>query len=721
MIKSLKRALHCFFLLLISIEVSSQQAIEVSETIIKDLKSYSKVPREEVFIHSDRDEYVAGEDIWFSTYVFTRQDNKLSEISGLVYFEILNRHNVPVIQRRIKIENGIGPGQVMLPDTLSTGPYTLRAYTNQMKNFLPENCFIKKIKIYNALNLKGINKDFYLTNKFTDTNSKAKTSEIMPVIEVSENSGGTREIKIKTDNSISLKIGTEYLLLIDSRGNIGYTVSGIIQSATIKISVPERSLIPGINHITLFNSGGEPVIEKYIYVPVNEGNVRVTGIAENYGKREKVSFIVSDGQADSNADNRNISISVVAVTVTDKGPVLADYMIFGSEFGMVPWEILNGRAMKDLTAAELDTLLMKLKSNWIDWDKVLSEKVPDIKYMAETTEHFLSGRIMNLNNAIPPPGSFVLMSHPGKEAQFQYARTDIDGHFRMKVDINETINDLVIQPDNSGDGNSVKMESSFSDKYMISDLVSLSGSNDLPQYVKNLGGNFQVNKIYETSLYGAMPHKQAGTRKVTRFYGKPDQEIKLDDYIKLPVMEEVFFELIPGVFLKKKKSVFDIKVSDPVTYDIYEYPPGMMIDGVLVKDPDLIGNVDPEIAERIDVIKGKYFIGDYQFFGIINIITRAGDFSCVPLPDFATRISYRVVEPVLTFLSPDYSLPGKINERIPDFRNTLWWTPKAGYSDSGNEKAEFWTSDIPGAYIVNIQGLSSSGEIISSKKLIKVE
>ena len=43
--------------------------------------------------------------------------------------------------------------------------------------------------------------------------------------------------------------------------------------------------------------------------------------------------------------------------------------------------------------------------------------------------------------------------------------------------------------------------------------------------------------------------------KPLRFYGKPDIEIIMADYIKLPVMQEVFFELLPGVSLKRKSPV----------------------------------------------------------------------------------------------------------------------------------------------------------------------
>ncbi len=723
MIKSFKPLFVSILLIFSGFCANSQPAARVTDDIRDQLNKYcTTLPREEVYVHSDRSEYIAGEDFWFSAYVINRLNNKLSEESGLVYIELLNKENIPVIQKRIKIENGIGPGQLLLPDTLSTGPYILMAYTNLMKNSLPENCFIKKISIYNSLNLKASDKNYFLTNKFTVLPRKETSSMGKPAIEVAGNINGAREILIRTNNDFSVFEGNDYSLIIETRGTINYVMNGNAQSEIIRIAVPENSFPAGINHITLFNSKGRPLCEKYTYTPVIEGNIRIYELSNTYGKREKVSFsVASSDDVSGIAYKGNLSISVIPETESFSGPALTDYMIFGSEFGMAPWEILKGRSMADLASFEIDSLLMNLKSNWIDWERILSEKLTDLRYPAESNEHFLPGRVMNSNDTGIDSVGFVLMSVPGKAAQFQYAKTDTKGFFNLKVGINQKLNDLVIQPDNSQDGRKVKMESSFSDRYMNSELTKISEKKEVPQPIKNWGGNFQVKKIYGTSYYGDPLTETSPEHKLSRFYGKPDLGILLDDYIKLPVMEEVFFELIPGVFLKRKKSVFEIKMADPVTYEIYEYPPGMMIDGVIVKDPTLIGDTDPEIVERIDIIKDRYFIGDYLFFGIINVITKAGDFSSVSLPDFASRISYRVVEPVLTFATPDYSLPAKKNDRIPDFRNTLWWSPSVSTGNSGNHKIEFWTSDVEGSYVINIQGITSEGRAFYVRKLIKVE
>ncbi|MBE0680041.1 MAG: hypothetical protein IH592_14865, partial [Bacteroidales bacterium] len=106
---------------------------------------------EKIFVHTDREEYIAGENIWFQVYLIDALSGRLTSTSNLAYVEILNSENRPVMQKRIRLEEGCGPGEAILPDTLSSGSYLLRAYTGAMKNFMPDGCFMKRISIYNAL------------------------------------------------------------------------------------------------------------------------------------------------------------------------------------------------------------------------------------------------------------------------------------------------------------------------------------------------------------------------------------------------------------------------------------------------------------------------------------------------------------------------------------------------------------------------------------------
>jgi hypothetical protein len=245
---------------------------------------------------------------------------------------------------------------------------------------------------------------------------------------------------------------------------------------------------------------------------------------------------------------------------------------------------------------------------------------------------------------------------------------------------------------------------------------------ELPGRTTKLGINYQVMKIYRSDDTPVKTEPVFFTGGSKRFYGKPDIELIMDDYIKLPVMQEVFFELMPGVFLKKKKSEYEITIADPVENSIYEKTPVLFVDGVVVNDPAVIANLDPEGVEKIDAVKSRYFVGHYMFYGLVNVITRASDyFSNVTLPDYAVRLPYRITEPVKSFSFPDYSLPESRQNRIPDFRNTLYWTSSVKPDKEGKARVEFWSSDYKSDYEINIQGISGDGKLVSFKKIIKVE
>jgi hypothetical protein len=228
-----------------------------------------------------------------------------------------------------------------------------------------------------------------------------------------------------------------------------------------------------------------------------------------------------------------------------------------------------------------------------------------------------------------------------------------------------------------------------------------------------------VSKIYGSS-YTRLNGQTLKTKNLARFYGKPDIELVLDDYIKLPVMQEIFFELMPGIFLKNRRSGYEISIVDPVLNSYLKYPPVLFIDGVRIDDPALIVRLDPEFVERIDAVKGKYYVGEYLFYGLINVITKAGDFSSVDLPEYAVRTFYRAADQVNYFTSPVYSAQDLKQSRIPDFRNTLYWNPSVKTVD-GKATLEFWSSDFPSGYEINIQGVTSGGKPVSYKKRIKTE
>lgn len=723
MSKYFRPALFIMFSFL-TVVTSAQVRHDFLDVLTGKFRNYcNSVPWEEIYIHTDRQEYIAGEEMWFSVYLIDRQSGKPSGDSRIAYFEILNPENRPVVQKRISLEQGYGPGQVDLPDTLSSGVYTIRAYTNWMKNFLPENCFISRVAVHNALN----NKSFSLNGKNKTSLSKtepgtgsAGLAEPGLTIGIDRRSQENTRIIVNSTRNFRLVEGSNCYIFVQTHGVINFRQVVSLSDESTEVSIPGDLLIPGINQITLFSASGKPLIEKLIYTPFPETGSMNIEESGNIKTREKIPVTIQiKGDTSLAVSSGNLSISVAAAGKRSL-PDIVDYMIFGSEYGTLPDKLIKSLA-NDVPADSIDMVLSTMKSNWIDWNKIISGYQRVLKYKKETGNHFIYGRLLNKDTQVPDPDQYLFLSMPGRNATFRYAKTDNKGDFVFTLPLDQKFRDLIIQPENEERNNNIQIESSYPGKY-----PEISGLDDIQadEAVKNtsrLAVNYQVMKIYGSEeIPGKLPEVifTGGTR---RFYGKPDIELVMDDYIKLPVMQEVFFELIPGVFMRKKKAEYEITISDPVDNKVYDKPPVLFIDGVVIKDPDLIANLDPEKVERIDAIKARYFVGDYMFLGLVNVITRKGDFSDVLLPDFAVRLFYRVTDPVGIFISPDYNSPERKQSRIPDFRNTLFWDPSVKTSKDLLAGIVFWTSDFRSDFDICVQGFSPDGTPVSISQTIKIE
>lgn len=104
---------------------------------------------ERIFVATDRDAYIAGENIWLSLYCFGN-GGKLSSFSSVAYVEIQSSEGTG-IYAKLALRGGRGGGRIELPPSLPTGNYELSAYTKQMLNEEKLSLFRKTISVYNTL------------------------------------------------------------------------------------------------------------------------------------------------------------------------------------------------------------------------------------------------------------------------------------------------------------------------------------------------------------------------------------------------------------------------------------------------------------------------------------------------------------------------------------------------------------------------------------------
>ena len=120
--------------------------------IIASYKRYlAELPEEKIYLHQDRQMYSSGETIWFKAYLTQGPFHQTSTLSSTVYVELIDDQN-QLIQREIVYSpDGFCRGQLQLPDSLPTGDYLIRAYTQWMRNFGEEYFFHRPIKIFSEI------------------------------------------------------------------------------------------------------------------------------------------------------------------------------------------------------------------------------------------------------------------------------------------------------------------------------------------------------------------------------------------------------------------------------------------------------------------------------------------------------------------------------------------------------------------------------------------
>ncbi|KAA3440483.1 carboxypeptidase-like regulatory domain-containing protein [Rufibacter hautae] len=120
------------------------------EEIIARFQRFTKeYPQEKVYLHLDKPYYAAGEDAWFKAYLVNAKEHTPSQLSKVLYVELLNPEDSVYSRVAVEVQNGLGHGDFALPDTIPAGQYRLRAYTSWMQNFDEEYFFHQNLTIYN--------------------------------------------------------------------------------------------------------------------------------------------------------------------------------------------------------------------------------------------------------------------------------------------------------------------------------------------------------------------------------------------------------------------------------------------------------------------------------------------------------------------------------------------------------------------------------------------
>ena len=141
-----------FLILFLQVSAGEIKPIDIREAFERLL------PQQKVYLHLDKQEYYAGDILWFKAYVIKSDTHKPDTLETTLFVEIFNNNGTLIGRKILHTENGYASGDFSLPDSVNSGNHFIRAYTNWMLNFHEDFIFEKFFFVNNPIEKKIISR-----------------------------------------------------------------------------------------------------------------------------------------------------------------------------------------------------------------------------------------------------------------------------------------------------------------------------------------------------------------------------------------------------------------------------------------------------------------------------------------------------------------------------------------------------------------------------------
>ncbi len=242
--------------------------------------SWDESNQEKIYVAADRDLYIAGEEVFLKVYLFSRNVSGMDLLSKVVYVDMHDSFNFPVARVKIAMDGFSGSGVFRIPDTLRTGSYYIRSFTNNMKNFSQTMFAYKKISVVNPYSNISLVRIPDASGRpdtvifFPETGSLVAGVETRIGMKSIDNRGEPVDIKgfiITNTNDTVASVKT------DSRGTSLFVLKPSASLRYFLVTGPDNA---------------EP--ERFMLPPVNENGISFT-VSENQPGTIKLSVMKSNG------------------------------------------------------------------------------------------------------------------------------------------------------------------------------------------------------------------------------------------------------------------------------------------------------------------------------------------------------------------------------------------------------------------------------------------
>ncbi|MBN2522730.1 MAG: Plug domain-containing protein [Bacteroidales bacterium] len=746
-------------------------------------KEASEIYKEKVHLNIGRDCFISGERIWYSAYCLSNMENPFQVYSRVLYVELVNYKKQHILGQILKLKEGRSASCIVIPDTLSSGMYFLKGYTNWMKNFDENRFFSVPVYIYNNYDEDNSTEnlayffqpepDVYIKGGDLVHNVQTEIVIHFPGLFGSTISG--KLVEIMEDSTIYHQV------LIDRTGLARFSLtpqwssrySFIFEDSheeTYRINLPEvqysgyfiNIVEANDREITLqVNESGTSI--KQVLLKIMKGNETVHSVEIRNNEFQKDLKIPVKGDAHGKMDlalkdnqgkilarqsfilPENNTVCIASSDKEVKSNSKNDFIVYNNNknsekvldvsVGIYKKEPSVNAGVNDLIFLDFNTkYFMDLVGNMYllyplisgsghndRIDRILTQD--NVKYPVEDIGIIYSGKIDNKYEGFDVSGIEAILSIKDTLPDMQSSLTDSEGRFAFLIDkyLNQPgIIDLF--------GTSSRIKGKF-------DIL----PDEKFYYSSHNNGKTSITS-YADSRFLHELEDETQRMLIQRAFGNINTD-KFDSLINIPYSQVPFYgepalTVFPDEFFflpnfseiireivpraRYKAGNSDCEmIVNHIKDGVKSYTPLIILDGLPVSDLCDLQMLNSDDIQRIEVQSGYRIAGNYLYNGLVAIYTSLDYRMNNFQPD--ERTSYSI--PGYTY-APDFS--DLINEkadkweRHPDFKNQLYWDPELTLKNNDKSEIEFITTDELGEYIIDIRGFSENGDPVFLKETISV-
>lgn len=517
----------------------------------------------------------------------------------------------------------------------------------------------------------------------------------------------------------------------------GATVN-LSASAATGGSIPISNLPSGILQISLFDSNWVEIAERITFVNNNDYSFEPeVGLVElGLEKRKENTLVIKTPDAIS--ANLSVAVTDAGIGIDSSDDIVSRLLMTSDLRGAVYHPHYYFTDNSDSLQQQLD--LVMLTNGWrrIEWDSVIRNKYPVVKYVNDTSYLSLSGKVFGATEQDLKRGAFILMIIENKQdtaRRTQQVMVEPSGDFSnpniilydtskvfYRISGNESfVNSSVINFNNSSPAAKITAADTASAPF-YSDTATENYKRRLAEQqmlaLKMQQGTTLDEVIVKTKVKSQM-------QLLDEKYASP--LFSSSDAYQFDAMNDPFARGATNVlqYLQGRVAGLQITVAgmggDNSSVSWRGGSPSFFMNEMPV-DVSQLASINMSDVAYIKVFRPPFFgaVGGSGASGAIAVYTRKG--GDMQQAQSGGGLPYKLIIGYTTpkeFYSPDYATYDQRNENV-DLRTTLYWDPMI-LTQPGNStiKIKFFNNDYSQSFRIVLEGITTDGRLAHIEKVIE--